>query len=260
MDVLRGYLASRTVLLVLDNLEQLSRRPPRSWPTRPRGGHRPRPHLDLNRRINGEQAPGPTLSASEAQTLFLDRARLARSDFVATGDEAAASPASWTDCRSPSSRRGTGRVFLPTRILERLAFARPHHRRTRRPGTQRMPAGRSAGLTLAPAEQTLFRRLAVLVGDWTMEWRRASPTPTGRSGWTRSTASPRSARVSLLRIVPRPRSLFGRHAFEYAGERLDASGERPSSAYRHATVFRDSRRPPGRLIGRGRALLEVVDY
>jgi predicted ATPase/class 3 adenylate cyclase len=277
VDVLRGYLASRTMLLVLDNLEQLLPAAASLVADLVRGAATVRVLISTREplRINGEQEyQVPPLGASEAETLFLDRARLARPDFVATGDEAAAVAgiARQLDGLPLAIELAAARVrvFPPTRILERLGHSLdllttggrdvPERQRTLRGAI-----GWSYDL-LAPAEQMLFRRLAVLVGDWTMESAEGIADADRTLGMDTFDGLTSLVDKSLLRIVPTEHGdpLFGRHAFvrEYAGERLDASGERPLCEYRHATVFRDLAETAGsRLIEAGaEPYLEVVDY
>ena len=139
------------------------------------------------------------------------------------------------------------KVFPPTRILERLEHSLdllttgsrdvPERQRTLR-GT----IGWSYDLLSSP-EQTLFRRLAVLVGDWSAESAEGIADADGSLGVETFDGLASLADKSLLRVVPSDHGdpLFGRHAFvrEYAWEQLDASGELALCERRHAAVFRD---------------------
>jgi predicted ATPase/class 3 adenylate cyclase len=252
--VLHRALAERTMLIVLDNLEQLL---PAAAPTvadlvRAAPGVRVLISTREPLRISGEQEyQVPPLGDSEAETLFIDRARLVRPDFVAEGEEAEAVAA--------IARQLVGlplaielaaarvRVFPPTRIRERLSgsldlLSSGTRDLPERQRTLRGAIGWSYDL-LSPAEQTLFRRLAVLVGDWTAESAEAIADPDGTLGLDMFDGLASLVDKSLLKLVPTLHGdpLFGRHAFvrEYAWERLEASGELEACERRHATVFAD---------------------
>ncbi len=254
IDVLRPRLAEKTLLLVLDNLEQLLPDAATVVADLVRAGPGLRILISSREplRIAGEQEfPVPPLGIADAEALLLDRARLVRPDFAPAGDEAAAV--------TGIARRLEGlplaielaaarvKVFPPSRILERLdhsldllttgARDLPERQRTLR-GT----VGWSYDL-LPDGERTLFRRLAVLVGDWTPAWAEAIADADHSLGLDTLDGLVSLADKSLLRIVASdhgdPR--FGRHAFvrEFAWEQLEASGERPMCEQRHAAVFRD---------------------
>jgi predicted ATPase/class 3 adenylate cyclase len=252
--VIRRYLGDKAMLLVLDNLEQLLPAAAAVVADLVRGspGLRILTSTREPLRISGEQEfQVPPLGASDAEALFLDRARLARPDFVATGDEAAAVAgiARQLDGVPLAIELAAARVrvFPPSRILERLGHSLdllttggrdvPERQRTLRGAI-----GWSYDL-LPPEEQVLFRRLAVLVGDWTTESAEGIADTDRSLGIDTFDGLTSLVDKSLLRIVPTDHGdpLFGRHAFvrEYAWEQLDASGERPLCEVRHATVFRD---------------------
>jgi predicted ATPase/class 3 adenylate cyclase len=276
-DVLRSYLADRSMLLILDNLEQLLPGAATVVVDLVQAASGMRVLISSREplRISGEQEyQVPPLAEAEAEALFVDRARLVRSDFVATGDEAAAV--------GQIARRLEGlplaielaaarvKVFPPSRILEHLersldllsAGTRDVPERQR---TLRGAIGWSYDL-LPDGEQTLFRRLAVLVGDWTTESAEGIADADGSLGILTFDGLVSLVDKSLLRTVPIDHGdpLFGRHAFvrEYAWERLDASGERPLCEQRHAAVFRDLAVEVGsKLIGaEAQRYLEDLDH
>jgi len=252
--VLHRALAERTMLIVLDNLEQLL---PAAAPTvadlvRAAPGIRVLISTREPLRISGEQEyQVQPLGDAEAEALFNDRARLVRPDFVAEGEEAEAVAA--------IARQLVGlplaielaaarvRVFPPTRIRERLSssldlLSSGTRDLPERQRTLRGAIGWSYDL-LSPAEQGLFRRLAVLVGDWTVESAEAIADPDGTLGLDMFEGLASLVDKSLLRLVPTPHGdpLFARHAFvrEYAWERLGTSGELEACERRHAAVFAD---------------------
>jgi predicted ATPase len=254
IEILKPHLADKTVLLVLDNLEQLLPGAAGAVADLVRGGPGLRMLISSREplRVTGEQEfPVPPLGISEAEALFMDRALLVRPDFVATGDEAAAVVG--------IARRLEGlplaielaaarvKVFPPSRILERLGHSLdllttgsrdlPERQRTLRGAI-----GWSYDL-LPDGERMLFRRLAVLVGDWSTEAAEGIADADRALGLETFDGLASLVDKSLLRIVPSDHGdpLFGRHAFvrEYAWEQLDASGERALCERRHAAVFRD---------------------
>lgn len=254
MDALLPHLADKTALLVLDNIEQLLPTAATLVADVARAAHGVRV-LATSReplRTSGEQEyQVPPLAASEAEALFVDRARLVRADFEATGPEheAVVEIARRLDGLPLAIELAAARVkvFPPTRILERLGHALdllsagsrdlPERQRTLRGAI-----GWSYDL-LPEGERTLFRRLAVLVGDWSPESAEGIADPDRSLGLETFDGLVSLVDKSLLRIVPTDHGdpFFGRHAFvrEYAWEQLDASGERPLCERRHATVFHD---------------------
>jgi predicted ATPase/class 3 adenylate cyclase len=253
-EALTPYLATRSLLLVLDNVEQLLPEAASVVSDLARGAPAVR-ILSSSReplRVSGEQEyQVPPLGVSEATALFMDRARLVRPDFEATAEEAAAV--------TEIARRLEGlplavelaaarvKLYQPTRILERLSRSFDLLTSGARdvPERQRTIRGTIAwSYDLLPEpEQRLFRRLAVLMGTWSAEAAEAIADPDGSLGTDTMDGLTSLADKSLLRIVPSDHGdpLFGRHAFvrEYAWELLDASGERSTIERRHAEVFRD---------------------
>ena len=254
LDALLEVLAERRSLLVVDNVEQLL--PSAATLIAEIVRRAPRVHLLVTSRealrIAGEQEyPVPPLDAPDAERLFTARAALVRPDFAPTEDDLAA-------IRAIAARVGglplaielaaaRVRLFSPTVILDRLgqsldllsAGSRDAPERHR---TLRATIAWSHDL-LSPVEQWMFRRLAVLVGEWTPE--------TAAAIAAEATAPDPGFFDGLASLVDKGflRSLatssgdlrFGWHVFmrEYATERLAESGERPGCARRHAETFRD---------------------
>jgi predicted ATPase/class 3 adenylate cyclase len=250
-DSVREHLRNRSMLILMDNLEQLL----------PAGAGliaellRNAPGLRIvvtSRevlRIAGEQEyPVPPLGETDALELFVQRARLVRPDFELT-------PVNRHDVEAIVARleglplavelaAARIRLFAPSRILERLersldllsAGARDVPERQR---TIRGAIAWSVDL-LDANEQALFRRLGVFSGGWTAEAAQAVADPDAVDidafGGLESLAD-----KSLVRIVPtdhgEPR--FTRHQFvrEYALELLEAAGELAICERRHAGVY-----------------------
>ncbi len=198
-EVLRRYLDEKTMLLVLDNLEQLLPAAASIVADLVHGAAGLRVLISTREplRVSGEQEyPVPPLGASEAEALFLDRARLARPDFVATGDEAApspGSPASSTACRSRSSWRrrvsGSSRRPASSSGSATRSTSSPAAGATSRNASGRS-AARSAGATTSCPRPS--RRCSDDSRSSSATGRRSrptgSPTPTGPLAWRPSTA------------------------------------------------------------------------
>ena len=251
LESLYDHLRERSLLLVLDNLEQLL----------PAAGTlvadlvRNAPGLRVlvtSRevlRIAGEQeyAVAP-LADRDAVELFEQRARLVRPDFALT---AVTRP----DVEAIVDRleglplavelaAARIRILPPSRILERLERtldllgdgARDLPERQR---TLRGAIAWSVDL-LDADEQALFRRLAVFSGGWTADAAQEVADP-GADEIDAFGGLESLADKSLIRIVPtdhgEPR--FNRHAHirEYASELLAGAGERELCERRHAMVF-----------------------
>jgi non-specific serine/threonine protein kinase len=139
------------------------------------------------------------------------------------------------------------RLFGPVEILGRLrrsfdllsAGARDVPERQR---TLRATVAWSHDL-LAPTEQVIFRRLAVLVGSWTVDAAQRIVDPEGSLDLDLLDGLASLVDKSLLRTVATDdgQTRFARHVFvrEYADEMLTASGERAACERRHAEAFRD---------------------
>ncbi|MEA2548022.1 MAG: hypothetical protein QOE42_620, partial [Chloroflexota bacterium] len=256
-DVLRAHLRDKTILLVLDNLEQLL---PAAADV-VSGLVRAAPELRLlvtSRellRIGGEQGyPVPPLDVQAGVALFEERARSHRPDLELS-DEAR------TAIRAICERLGglplaielaaaRVRTLSPQLILERLAHtldlgggARDLPERQR---TLRGAITWSHDL-LSDGERRLFRRLAVFSGGWTVDEAAAVADPAGDLGIDLGDGLESLADKSLVRIEPGEvharvvdeEVRFGQHPLlrEYALERLDESGERDELEARHAAVI-----------------------
>ncbi len=253
-EALGDYLRERTVLLVLDNLEQLL--PEVAGLVA--GLVRSSPRLSVlvtSRellRIAGERAhPVPPLHADAAVALFLDRARALRPDLTATEDTVAA-------VRTISDRLGglplalelaaaRVRMLTPRQILERLGRSLDLGGGARdlpeRQQTLRGAISWSYDLLPEP-EQRLLARLGVFASGWTLEAALAVADPDGDLGIDLVDGIESLADKSLVRVEPstgaaaaadgEPR--FGMHPLlrEFALERLDGTGERAAVEERFA--------------------------
>jgi len=93
---------------------------------------------------------------------------------------------------------------------------------------------------LAPAEQALFRRLAVFVGGWTMEAAEAVCSQGQGSPLSVLDGLEKLARASLVQVVEmeqEARFQMLETVREYALERVEASGELEAVKRAHATFF-----------------------
>ena len=244
-EALRAYLRDRTVLLVLDNLEQLLPAAADVVAGLVRSAPQVRVLLTSREllRIAGERAHHvPPLDPDEGVALFLDRARAHRPDLPLTEDALAA-------VRGITERLGglplglelaaaRIRMLTPRLILERLGRsldlgggARDLPERQR---TLRGAIGWSYELLPDP-ERRLFGRLGVFASGWTLESALAVADPDADLGIDVIEGIESLADKSLIRIQPAdtdpsadagPR--FGMHPLlrEFALERLDKSGDR----------------------------------
>jgi predicted ATPase len=192
-ETLREYLRERQLLLVLDNFEQVAAAAPEvaallaaaprlsvlvtSRVTLHLRGEHDYPLSPLSLPDPGHLPPHERLSQYAAVALFVERAQAARPDFVVT---AANAPAIAEICARLDGlplalELAATRVKLlpPDALLARLSSrltlltGGPRDLEERQQ-TMRATIAWSAEL-LAPAERTLFRRLAVFVGGCTLE-------------------------------------------------------------------------------------------
>jgi predicted ATPase/class 3 adenylate cyclase len=251
VDTVRDHLRDRSLLLVMDNLEQLLPAAADAIADLLRAAPGVRIVVTSREilRLAGEQEyPVPPLAGTDAFELFVQRARLVRLGFDPTA-------AARRDVEAIVARleglplavelaAARIRLFPPSRILERLersldllsAGARDLPERQR---TIRGAIAWSVDL-LDPADRALFRRLGVFSGGWTAEAAQAVADPGSVEidafGGLESLAD-----KSLVRVVPtehgEPR--FTRHEFvrEYGLELLEAAGELPVCERRHAAVY-----------------------
>ena len=263
-EVLRLHLRDRSMILVVDNLEQLL----------PEGADmiaglaRAAPGLHLLvtsrelMRIAGERGyPVPPLGVDAGAALFEDRALARRPDLVLTDETRAA-------IRAISVRlaglplaielaAARVRTLSPAAILDRLERAIDLGGGSRDlPERQRTLRGAitwSHDLLNDP-ERRLFRRLAVFAGGWTAAAATAVTDAAvsgadGDLGLDLADALESLADKSLVRVEPADGALghdddevrFGIHPLlrEYALEQLTEHGERAELERRHARVMAD---------------------
>ena len=192
VNQIHGYLAERETLLILDNFEHLlgsatviasllgesdiellvtSRAP-----LRLQGEHEyPVPTLRLP--SDAERTDATALAMNEAVALFVDRAQAVRPDFALTDANASiiADICARLDGLPLAIELAAARIKVlpPAALLSRLERRLPLLTGGRRDAPERQRTLRdtiawSHGL-LAPEECTLFRRLGVFVGGWTLE-------------------------------------------------------------------------------------------
>jgi predicted ATPase len=192
-DAAHAYLRERRMLLVLDNFEHLLSAAPvvtrllaagadvkalvtSREPLHIRGEHEyPIPPLALP--TSAEMGDLAALKASEAVALFVDRAQAIRPDFRLTADsaEAVAKICSRLDGLPLAIELAAARVKVlpPAMLLSRLERRLPLLTGGTRDAPERQRTLRDAIAwshdLLSPDDQTLFRRLGVFVGGWTLE-------------------------------------------------------------------------------------------
>jgi predicted ATPase/class 3 adenylate cyclase len=260
-DILRAWLGSRELLLVLDNLEQISdaggvvddllasapglqmlatsRSPLRlagEQEYRVRPFSVPKPGADVN-----------VLEASDAVQLFLDRARLARADLVVGTDELAviAEICTRLDGLPLTIELAAARVRLLqlTAIRERLGhrldvLARGPSNVSARQQSLRGAIAWSHDLLDEP-QRALFHQLGVFVSGWTIE--AAEAVAVGPRFSDVESALETIADQSLIQpaLAPGgPRFTMLETIREFALEQLDAAGEVDEINQRHAAFFR----------------------
>jgi non-specific serine/threonine protein kinase len=199
-------------------------------------------------------APEEAMSIEEAGgydavTLFLHRARAVKPDFTLTAENA---PAVAGICARLAGlplaielAAARVRLFAPDALLDRLE--RPLSLLTGGPRdaparhqTLRATMAWSYSL-LPPAEQTLFRRLAVFSGGFTLDAVEAISTATGDADRAdvldMLAALGDKSLVSRFDLAAGERFTMLPMIREYAAEELDASGERETIRRRHAEWF-----------------------
>jgi predicted ATPase/class 3 adenylate cyclase len=255
-EALRAHLRERTVLLVLDNLEQLL--PAAAGIVARLVQSAPRLRMLVTSReflrVAGERGhPVPPLDSEAAVALFVDRARAQRSDFAAEGESLAAihEICLRLDGLPLAIELAAARVrlFSPVAILDRLGRSldlgsgprgTPERQRTLR-GTF------DWSYELLPLEERrLFSRLAVFAGSWTPDMAIAVADPDGDLGIDLFTGLEALADRSLVRVEPGDGDAsspegelrFSLHPLlrEYALERLGDTGERALAEARFGDV------------------------
>jgi predicted ATPase len=262
-DRLRDFLAAKTLLLVLDNIEHLVEAAPAvgnllgsaaglkvlatsRMPLHLRAEHEyPVPPLGLPRR-----QPPPTaeqLSQNEAVRLFLARAQAVKPNFTVDNANApAVAEICWRLDGLPLAielAAARVRMLSPQAMLARLDQRLPFLTGGARDAPERQQTLRNAIAwsydLLRPEEQTLFRRLAVFVGGCTLE---AAEAVTNLDGKLDVFAGlERLVEHSLLRQDEGPggEPRFGmlETVRDYGLEQLAASGEEGQIREHHAEHF-----------------------
>jgi predicted ATPase len=256
-EVLRQYLRERSLLLVVDNLEQLL--PDAADIVA--GLVRAAPDLRLLvtsrelMRIGGERGyPVPPLGVDAGAALFEDRALAHRPDLVLNDDtRVAIMGISVRLAGLPLAielAAARVRTLSPAAILDRLERAIDLGGGSRDlPERQRTLRGAitwSHDLLNDP-ERRLFRRLAVFAGGWTAAAAAAVTDADGDLGLDLTDGLESLADKSLVRIEPADGAMghgddevrFGIHPLlrEYAYEQLTDRGERAELERRHARVM-----------------------
>ena len=254
-EALRGHLRERTVLLVLDNLEQLLPAAAETITGLVRGAPGLRALVTSREllRVSGERGhPVPPLGVDASVALFVDRARALRSDVSAEGESLAAIR---EICRRLDGlplaielAAARVRLFSPAAILERLGQSldlgsgprdTPERQRTLR-GTF------DWSYELLPDEERrLFARLAVFAGSWTSEMATAVADADGDLGIDLVSGLESLADKSLVRVdhgdgngSADAEVRFSLHPLlrEYGLDRLGDAGERTLVEARFAAV------------------------
>jgi non-specific serine/threonine protein kinase len=273
---LSEFLRGRHLLLVLDNLEQVAAAAPRLadlLTACPRltvlatsrapllvSGERTFdvPPLSLPRR-GGDRPPGddaavPAVDASEAVRLFIDRAQAARTDFSLTGAnaEAVAEICRRLDGLPLAIELAAARVraLPPPALLTRLERRLPLLTGGARDLPERQRTLRDAIAwshdLLDPRERTLFRRLAVFAGGFTLDGAEAIGGEWGDAGLA---ASPPPILDLIASLVDKsllrqedgsagePRYTLLETVREFGLEQLDLHGESEDAGRRHAAWY-----------------------
>ena len=198
----------------------------------------------------GRKSPDrAALAASPAVSFFVERATAARADFALTDDNASAVAAicALLDGLPLAIELAAARVKVlpPQALLARLEG----QRLSLSGGARDLPVRQQALRNtiewgyelLAPAEQRLFRRLAVFSGGWTLE--AAEAVCDARQDLALDVLDGISSLVdkSLMRPVesgaPQARFTMLETIRDYALERLDGHGERADTHRAHAAYY-----------------------
>jgi predicted ATPase len=262
-DRLRDFVAAKSLLLVLDNVEHLVESAPAVGnllesaaglkvlatsriPLHLRAEHEyPVPPLGMPRRAS--LPPLTQLIQFEAVWLFIARAQAVQPNFALTNANA---PAVVEICRRLDGlplaielAAARVRLLSPQAMLARLEQRLPFLTGGARDAPQRQRTLRDTIAwsydLLQPDDQVLFRRLAVFVGGCTLEAAEAVTNPDG--GLDVFGGMERLGEHSLLRqdegLGGEPRLVMLETVREYGLERLVASGEADVVRARHAEHF-----------------------
>jgi predicted ATPase len=262
-DRLRDFLAARTVLLILDNVEHLVEAAPAvgnllgsaprlkvlatsRMPLHLLAEHEyPVPPLDLPPRTS--LPPLEQLSKFEAVRLFIARAQAVQPGFALTNDNApAVAEICWRLDGLPLAielAAARVRMLSPQAMLARLEQRLPFLTGGARDAPQRQRTLRDTIAwsydLLQPEDQVLFRRLAVFVGGCTFDAVEAVTNPDGELDVFGGLE--RLFEHSLLRqgegLGDEPRMAMLQTVREFGLEQLVASGEANPVRERHADHF-----------------------
>jgi predicted ATPase/class 3 adenylate cyclase len=256
-DALAAHLRDRTLLLLLDNLEQLLPEAADVVSRLVRGAPELRVLVTSRERLRiaGERDhPVPPLDVAAGVDLFEARARSHRPDLVLTDEARVAVVAI---CERVGGlplaielAAARIRYLSPAVILERLGHSLDLAGGARDvPERQRTLRGAITWShdLLTDEERRLFRRLAVFAGGWTLDAAGPVADPDGDLGIDLADGLESLADKSLIRVDPGGADegtsedglRFDLHPLlrEYALERLDELGERPAVEARHAAVI-----------------------
>jgi predicted ATPase/class 3 adenylate cyclase/Tfp pilus assembly protein PilF len=249
-ETLVEFLRDKELLLLLDNLEQLVDVAPRLAEVL---AHVPRLKVVATSRsplrVAAEQHyPLETLADDDALELFLARARAVRPDFVLDGTHSTVVEI----CRRLDNlplaielAASRVRAVPPDAILKRLEtrlklLTGGARELPERQQTLRAAIDWSYDL-LSEDERTLFRRLAVFVGGWTLDAGEAVCDPLGDLSMDVLDGLTSLVDKSLVRpgreVEGEPRFWMLQTIREYAAERLEESGELEQVSRRHAEHF-----------------------
>jgi non-specific serine/threonine protein kinase len=262
---LKAYLKDKECLLLLDNFEQVVEAAPlvanvlascpnvkvlatSRVPLHLRGEHEYAvPPLMLPDRVTS--ASVEWLLRSDAAQLFVERAQAVQPDFTVTADNAAAIAeiCSWLDGLPLAIELAAARskVLSPTALLMRLERRLPLLTGGPRDQPLRLRSMRDAIAwsydLLDASEQTLFRRLAIFVGGFTLEGA-AAVCGANRPGVEIFEGIASLLDKSLLRQVAHgadePRFAMLETIREFGLEQMAASGEEAATRSAHAQYYR----------------------
>jgi predicted ATPase/DNA-binding CsgD family transcriptional regulator len=230
-----ALVTSRTRLRL--SLEQEFPVPPLTLPDR---------SWDSTQASTGSPVPLDRLIQSEAVRLFVERTRAMRPEFALTVDDAAAVAEICVRLDglplAIELAAARGKVLPPRALLTRLDRRLPLLTGGARDQPDRLRTMRSAIAwsydLLSPAEQTIFRRLAVFVGGWTLDAAEAVVASSDVQDVDILDMISSLVDKSLLRSDPRrdgePRFSMLETIREYAAERLGESGEAEALRRGHA--------------------------
>jgi predicted ATPase/transcriptional regulator with XRE-family HTH domain len=267
LEHLYDYLRAKRLLLVLDNFEHvLPAAPAVADLLAPAPGLTVLVTSRVALRVQGTRefpvpplalppataVPGlETLAAAEAVRLFVERAREARPDFALTAENA---PAVAALCRRLDGlplaielAAAWVKILPPAQLLARLS----DRLRLLAGGGPDLPARQQTLQTtidwsynlLAPAEQVLFRRLAVFAGGWTLEAAEAVCDFGAEGGATSVDVLAGLLQVvNASLVVAEEREGEARYRLletirEYAWEKLRVAGEAEIAQTRHRDWF-----------------------